>query len=59
MTDWIKSSACNDGTCVEVAAINDSVLVQHSGRVGTLVFSREEWAAFIAGVKEGEFDLNG
>lgn len=55
------SSFCNSGMCVAVAILtNGSVLVRHhrSGDGGpTLEFSAAEWDAFIAGVKQGEFDV--
>ena len=58
--DWRKSSfSGTNGQCVEVAAGSD-VLVRDSKRPDgpMLAFSREEWEAFIAGAKNGEFDLN-
>lgn len=57
------SSACCSGECVAVAVLtNGSVLVRHH-RIGdggpTLEFLVAEWDAFIAGVKQGEFDVPG
>lgn len=58
---WRKSSHSNGngGNCVEVAelpeggrAVRDSK--DRSGPV--LVFTAAEWAAFVAGVRDGEFD---
>lgn len=56
---WIRSSACDQGACIEVAQ-------GHEGDIGirnsqapadAIWFTRDEWAAFAAGVKAGEFDL--
>ncbi len=58
---WRKSKRSgNSGNCVEVAdnlpgivAVRDS-----KDRTGpTLVFTADEWRAFIEGAKDGEFDL--
>lgn len=55
---WQKSTASETGNCVEVAFFGESVLMRHSqersGRV--LTFSLAEWAAFVTGVRQGEFD---
>lgn len=50
------------GNCVEVGPLADGsgrVAVRHSRRPdgAVIVYTREEWQAFIAGVKEGEFDF--
>jgi hypothetical protein len=53
------SSFCNFGDCVEVGAAPDGgVLVRDSkdAEQRALVFTREEWVAFVKGVKAGEFD---
>ena len=56
---WITSRFCNNSACVQVAhlpggmvALRDSKDTARSAHV----FDREEWAAFIAGVKAGDFD---
>lgn len=58
---WRKSSHSNGATnCVEVAPLADgSVGVRHSRRPGeaVIVYSRAEWAAFVAGVKDEEFEF--
>jgi Domain of unknown function (DUF397) len=56
---WFKAGDSNDVGCVEVAF--------HDGKVGVRdtkdrskaphVFTRNEWECFLAGVKQGEFDL--
>jgi hypothetical protein len=59
---WRKSSHSNGAAnCVEVALLTDgSVAVRHSRRPdGTMiVYSRSEWAAFVAGVKDEEFETD-
>jgi hypothetical protein len=58
---WRKSTRSNaSGDCVEVAFVPDgSVAVRDTKDRdgGTQLYSRAEWAAFIGGVKAGEFDL--
>jgi hypothetical protein len=60
---WRKSTRSGpDGNsaCVEVAFLDDNGIVVRDSkdREGpALSFSPTEWAAFIGGVKDGEFDL--
>jgi Domain of unknown function (DUF397) len=56
---WRTSSYSSGGNCVEVAIDVDQVAVRGSkDRAGpTLVFTAQEWVAFLAGVRDGEFDL--
>jgi uncharacterized protein DUF397 len=55
---WLKSSASDPNSCVEVRFIEDSVQVRDSkdpeGPV--LTFTNHEWEAFLAGVRFQEFD---
>jgi len=57
---WRKStrSGAQGGNCVEVAVSNGYVLVRDSKDPdgSRLTFSSAEWAAFIEGAKDGEFD---
>lgn len=59
--DFIKSSFCDapSGHCVLVAQKNNLVAVRDSKDISqaTLVFDKDEWKAFIEGVKVGEFDV--
>jgi hypothetical protein len=51
---------CSADGCVEVAHLpGGNVALRDSKDVSkpAHVFDREEWAAFIAGAKNGEFDL--
>jgi len=58
---WRKSTRSNNqGQCVEVAFLDDGrVAVRDSkdaGRGPALVFTSAEWAAFAAGLADGEFE---
>jgi hypothetical protein len=52
------SSYSDTGNCVAVRRLpSGEVVVKHSTRPGPhLLFSPTEWTAFLAGVKDGEFD---
>ena len=54
------SSFCSFGNCVEVGVSSDAVFVRDTKDPGrrALSFTDEEWVAFVAGVKAGEFDLS-
>ena len=57
---WMKSAASGDGnSCVEAQVTVDGVNVRDSkDRSGPVLgFTTEEWVAFLAGAKSGEFDL--
>ena len=56
------SSYCHTGGCVAVAVLPDgSIAVRdHKGDGGpVLTFTPDEWSAFVAGVKNAEFDVAG
>ncbi|MBZ4320091.1 DUF397 domain-containing protein [Streptomyces huiliensis] len=58
-TDWQRSSFCGGGgnNCVEARLVNDAVHLRESSEPDTVVaMTREQLAAFVAGVKAGEFD---
>jgi hypothetical protein len=59
---WRKSSysGSNGGGCVEVAGNLPGIIAVRDSkdREGpSLVFTPEEWRAFLAGAHDGEFDL--
>jgi hypothetical protein len=56
---WRKSTLSNVNGCVEVAFVAGQIAVRDSkDRQGpVLVFTAPEWAAFLGGVRNGEFDL--
>lgn len=56
---WRTSTLTQQSECVEVAFTDDAVLVRNSrDRAGpVLAFTVAEWAAFVGGVRKGEFDV--
>jgi hypothetical protein len=56
--EWRKSTYSANNGCVEVAVVDDGVAVRDSkDRSGpVLLFRFYEWAAFVRGVRAGEFD---
>lgn len=56
---WRKSRASGDGDCLEWALVTSGVRLRNSKDPAgpELHVSRSEWAAFVAGVKNGEADL--
>jgi hypothetical protein len=55
---WRKSSFSGQHNCVEVAALDGGeVAVRHSRRPAgpALVFTADEWSAFLQGAWHGEF----
>jgi hypothetical protein len=55
---WRKSTASQNGDCVEVAFSGGSVLVRDSkdAQSPVLSFTSSEWVAFLAGARNGEFN---
>jgi hypothetical protein len=56
---WFKSSASSVTGCVEVAHLADGLVALRDSKDVSKpphVFNRREWQAFLAGVRNGEFD---
>jgi Domain of unknown function (DUF397) len=55
---WLKAAACANTNCVEVAGIAGMVAVRDSENTDrpALLYTADEWWAFLDGVKRGEFD---
>jgi hypothetical protein len=56
---WRKSTRSGTNGCVEVALDAAEVAVRDSKQQGNgpvLLFTAHEWDAFLAGVRNGEFD---
>ncbi len=55
---WRVAQLCNGGACVRIAQSGDLVLVGDSKNPGgpVLAYSRDEWRAFVEGVRQGDFD---
>ncbi|HEY2508655.1 MAG TPA: DUF397 domain-containing protein [Streptosporangiaceae bacterium] len=55
---WRVARKCNGGQCVRVAVHGDEILVGSTKQGGgpVLAYSREEWATFVEGIRQGDFD---
>ncbi len=60
MIEFKTSSFCNLGDCVEVGRAPDGSMIvrdtKDASRTQSLMFTHDEWTAFVLGVKAGEFD---
>jgi len=56
--DWRVSSQCESGACVGVARYGEFIIIGNSSDPEAPVskFTKQEWSAFVVGVKLGEFD---
>jgi hypothetical protein len=59
MTTWRKSSACPNGAaCAEILDDGEHIHVRNTKDPRVVVtYDHAEWAAFVAGVRLGEFDV--
>jgi predicted secreted Zn-dependent protease len=55
---WHTALNCDGGTCVQVAADQNAILIRNSRQPdGPLVeYTPEEWHEFVSGIKKGDFD---
>jgi hypothetical protein len=57
---WFKSSASSSGACVEAAHLPAGGVALRDTKDRAKAphyYTRDQWAAFLAGAKNGEFDL--
>lgn len=55
--NWRKSTYSAAGSCVEVAKHDENIVLRESDQPNEIIFtSKEKFAAFVKGVKAGEFD---
>jgi hypothetical protein len=57
---WLTSSACTASACVQVAHLPGGLVAVRDSKDTAKpahIFDSGEWAAFVSGVKAGEFDL--
>lgn len=60
INEWfVPRRTSNSNTCVETKFTADAVYVRNNLRpdAGTAAFTHEEWAVFVAGAKDGDYDL--
>lgn len=58
MADVRTSSFCAGGSCVQVEFTDNGVtLTDPNDRYTQVAYSSDEWRAFLAGARAGEFDL--
>jgi len=56
--EWRRARRCGTNACVEVARVESGYLVRGTADPEhALFFSEAEWAAFIAGVQDGDFSF--
>jgi len=57
--EWRRSTYCGSNSCLEIRLDNGRIAIRdskvHNGPI--LQFDRTEWAAFLKGARNGEFDL--
>jgi Domain of unknown function (DUF397) len=55
---WHRGAQCDIGNCLEVAAVDESVLLRSTTNPAGahLAISRHEWAEFLLAAKAGDFD---
>lgn len=55
---WRTAISCDGGACVQVAVDDRAILIGNSRQPGApvLEYTPDEWHAFVAGIKKGDFD---
>jgi hypothetical protein len=57
--EWLRSSFCSDGHCIEVSLQDGDVLMRDSKQQEQqpLRFSRADWGAFVGAVSAGKLQV--
>ncbi|MCP3785772.1 MULTISPECIES: DUF397 domain-containing protein [Micromonospora] len=57
---WQRAEGDTSDSAVEVAFVDDLIGMRNSAEPDgpVLVFTQDEWDAFVAGAQDGEFDLS-
>ncbi|KAB1912675.1 MULTISPECIES: DUF397 domain-containing protein [unclassified Micromonospora] len=57
---WQRAEGDSSESAVEVAFVGDLIGMRNSAEPDgpVLVFTQDEWDAFVAGAQDGEFDLD-
>lgn len=55
---WYMAERCESGACVQIGTLGESILIRSTIDPDGhwVALSRDEWQAFVAGVKGGDFD---
>jgi uncharacterized protein DUF397 len=55
---WRRSTHCESSACVEIATVDDQVLMRDAKDPDgpTLTFPRYAWAGFVRAIRENEID---
>jgi hypothetical protein len=58
-TWYVPSRTFDSNTCVETRFTDDAVYVRNNLRpdAGTVMFTHDEWRVFVAGVRDGDYDV--
>jgi hypothetical protein len=56
---WRRSRRCESASCVEVTSHSGGIALRDSKHPdgAILLFSHAEWDAFVAGVRDGDFEF--
>ena len=56
---FLPRRTSNSTKCVETRFTDDAVYVRNNLRpdAGTVVFTHDEWRVFVAGVRDGDYDV--
>jgi uncharacterized protein DUF397 len=56
--EWLRSSKCDAGACLEVAVLGTVIMIRNSAEPGKppVVVSRDVWRDFVRDIQAGVFD---